>query len=743
MAGAIMRFGAADRGGAAERGGEYQFVFDDGVDFLESGGLAGSIPDDLAAEVLAAAAGRQGGAGVGAASAASGPPLSAAAAESQRLQAVRRTLPVFSHREDLLRAIADNQVLIMVGETGSGKTTQVPQYLHEIGYTKLGRVGCTQPRRVAAMSVAARVAAEMGVRLGDEVGYSIRFEDCTGPKTLVKYMTDGMLLREFLMEPDLASYSVIIVDEAHERTLHTDVLLGLVKDIALFREDIKVIISSATVDAHKFAAYFAGADGEPAPIYTIPGRRFPITYYYTKASEADYVQAAIVTVLQIHVTQDVPGDILVFLTGQEEIETAAEEIARRTRGLGTRVRELVVCPIYAALPAEQQARIFEPTPAGARKVVLATNIAETSLTIEGIVYVVDCGFVKESGYNARTGMETLEVVPISKNSAKQRAGRAGRTGPGKCFRLYTEWAFNHELPDDTAPEILRVNLATVVLMLKSLGIDDLVHFDFMDPPPHEALIRALEQLYALGALNDAGLLTALGRRIAEFPCDPMLAKAIVASAKFGCGADVVTICAMLDVNNAVFFRPKDQALVADTARAAFARGASGDHVALLNVFNGWRDSGFSSQWCAENFVQSKSMKRARDVRDQLAALCERAEVALAEAPHDAARNDAVGRAITSGFFYNVARLDGKGAGFRTVKGGHAVSIHPSSCLAKEEVPPDFVVYHELVLTSKEFLRCTTRINKAWLTELAPHYYKASDVERGGGGGGAGGGGARR
>ena len=240
---------------------------------------------------------------------------------------------------------------------------QIPQYLHEAGYTKLGKVGCTQPRRVAAMSVAARVSQEMGVKLGNEVGYSIRFEDCTSDKTVIKYMTDGMLLREFLTEPDLNSYSVIIIDEAHERTLHTDILLGLIKDIAKFRADIKIIISSATIDATKFSEYF-----DDAPIYKVPGRRFPVEIMYTKAPEADYLEAAVVTVLQIHITQPVPGDILVFLTGQEEIDNAVELLTQRTRGLGTRIRELLILPIYSTLPADQQAKIFEPTPPDARKV---------------------------------------------------------------------------------------------------------------------------------------------------------------------------------------------------------------------------------------------------------------------------------------------------------------------------------------------------------------------------------------
>ncbi|XP_043805259.1 pre-mRNA-splicing factor ATP-dependent RNA helicase DEAH1-like [Manihot esculenta] len=310
-----------------------------------------------------------------------------------------------------------------------------------------------------------------------QIGYSIRFEDCTSKKTLLKYMTDGMLLREFLDFAGLLTFSrfisVVMVDEAHERTLSTDILFGLVKDIARFRPELKLLISSATLDAAKFSDYF-----DSAPIFKIPGRRFPVEMHYTKAPEADYLDAAIVTVLQIHVTQS-PGDILVFFTGQVEIETAEEILKHRTRGLGTKIAELIIYPIYANLPTELQAKIFEPTPEGARKVVLATNIAETSLTIDGIKYVIDPGFCKMKSYNPWTGMESLLVTPISKASAMQRAGRSGRTGPGKCFRLYTAYNYNHDLDDNTVPEIQRTNLANVVLSLKSLGIHDLLNFDFI------------------------------------------------------------------------------------------------------------------------------------------------------------------------------------------------------------------------------------------------------------------------
>ncbi|KAF6215585.1 hypothetical protein GE061_010341 [Apolygus lucorum] len=499
MSSAVFHFGAKQR---EQQDVEYDLVLDSQIDFIQALSMPGTKerPNER--------------------------PMTEAQKKRMTIEETQKSLPVYKFKDDLIQAIKDHQVLIIEGETGSGKTTQIPQYLWQAGFTNDGKkIGCTQPRRVAAMSVAARVAEEANVKLGNEVGYSIRFEDCTSERTVLKYMTDGTLHREFLSEPDLQTYSVMIIDEAHERTLHTDILFGLVKDIARFRPDLKLLISSATLDAEKFSSFF-----DDAPIFRIPGRRFPVDIYYTKAPEADYIDACVVSILQIHATQPL-GDILVFLTGQEEIETCQEILTDRVRRLGSRVKELVILPVYSNLPSDMQAKIFEPTPPGARKVVLATNIAETSLTIDNIIYVIDPGFCKQNNFNSRTGMESLIVVPISKASANQRAGRAGRVAAGKCFRLYTAWAYKHELEDNTVPEIQRVNLGNVVLMLKALGINDLVHFDFLDPPPHETLVLALEQLYALGALNHHGELTKLGRRMAEFPLDPMMGKMLLASEK--------------------------------------------------------------------------------------------------------------------------------------------------------------------------------------------------------------------
>ncbi|KAH7358007.1 pre-mRNA-splicing factor ATP-dependent RNA helicase PRP16 [Plectosphaerella cucumerina] len=600
------------------------------------------------------------------------------AAEKKQLsiQETRKSLPIYQYRDDFLAAMEKFQILVIVGETGSGKTTQLPQYLHEAGYTKGGlKVGCTQPRRVAAMSVAARVADEVDCKLGQEVGFSIRFEDNTSDKTVLKYMTDGMLLREFMTEPDLAGYSAIMIDEAHERTVHTDILLALVKDLARERPDLKLLISSATMNAEKFAAYF-----DDAPIYNIPGRRYPVDIYYTPAPEANYLTAAITTIFQIHTTQG-KGDILVFLTGQDEIEAAEQQITDTARKLGNRVKELIICPIYANLPSDLQAKVFEPTPEGARKVVLATNIAETSLTIDGIVYVIDPGFVKENMYNPATGMSNLA-----------RSGRAGRVGPGKCFRLYTKFAYMNEMDESPMPEIQRTNLTGVMLQLKSLGINELLDFQFMDPPPTESLIGALNQLFALQALNHKGELTKMGRQMAEFPTDPMLAKAILAADKEGCVEEVLSVVSMLSEAATLFFRPKDKKLHADSARARFTIKEGGDHVTLLNIWNQW-----------ENFLQHRSLQRARDVREQLAKLCDRVEVAPSTA-------------LTAGFFPNAARLQRGGDSYRTVKKNATVHIHPSSVLMG------------LVQTSKEYMRSCMPVEPKWLSELAPHHYKRKDMD---------------
>ena len=649
--------------------------------------------------------------------------LKAAETQVDRIQATRKSLPIYAYRDELLKAIEDFQVLVIVGETGSGKTTQLPQFLFEKGFTKTGRIGCTQPRRVAAMSVAKRVSEEMGVRLGHEVGYSVRFDNATCEKTKVEYLTDGMLIRVLLSSPDLAEYSAIILDECHERSVATDVSLAVLKDLKEIRPDLRIVLSSATLNAQKFAEYFSDAEGNPAPIFNIPGRAFPVQINYTSQPESSYLNAALSTIWQIHIGGSPQGDILCFFTGQEEIEAAESSLQETAKKLGNRAKELLICPIYAALPADLQGRVFEPTPAGARKVVLATNIAESAITVDGVVYVIDPGFVKENVYNSRTSMESLVVTPCSRASANQRAGRAGRTAPGQCFRLYTRWAFYNELDESPTPEIQRTNLDSLVLLLQSLGINDLVNFDFLDSPPPEHLIRSLENLYALGALNDRGILSRQGRMMAEVPVDPKVSAALIAAGKFGCVAEVLSIIAMLGESSSLFFRPKDKKLLADSARQRFTV-AGGDMLTYLNIFNQWVESEFSSAWTKENFIQERSLKRARDVRDQVAALCDRIEIEISSC----GQNDLVPiqKALCAGFFPNAARLQRDGLSYRTVKNGMTTYVHPSSTLI--EARPKWVIFSELVLTSKEYMRNLMPIDATMLVEAAPHYHKKKDID---------------
>ncbi|KAJ1517154.1 DEAH-box ATP-dependent RNA helicase prp22 [Coelomomyces lativittatus] len=710
------------------------------------------------------------------------------------IQEQRESLPVFKLKDALIQAVMNNKILIVVGDTGSGKTTQMTQYLYEAGmhflpptttttktttsksqikkkkrttqpktekdpslsssssvHEKHTRpslseeeeeededdeeeveeddeiavdeneeddppapmmIGCTQPRRVAAMSVAKRVAEEVGCRLGDEVGYTIRFEDCTSSLTQIKYMTEGMLLRECLVDPYLRKYKVLILDEAHERTVNTDVLFGLLKATVMQRHDLRLIVTSATLDADKFSSYFY-----QCPIFTIPGRTFPVEILYTKEPEPDYLDAALIAVMQIHLSEP-PGDVLLFLTGQEEIDTSAEILFERMKALGHQVPELIILPVYSALPSEMQSRIFEPAPRGSRKVVIATNIAETSITIDGIYYVVDPGFVKQNAYDPKLGMDSLVVVPISQAQARQRAGRAGRTGPGKCYRLYTESAYRNEMLPTTVPEIQRTNLADTVLKLKAMGINDLLHFDFMDPPPAQTLITAMEQLYALSALDEEGLLTRIGRKMAEFPLEPPLAKMLLLSVELGCSDEILTLVAMLSVQN-VFYRPKEKQALADQKKAKFHH-PEGDHLTLLQVYQAWERSQYSNAWCYENYIQARSMRRAMDIRKQMVGIMDRYHQDIVSCGRHWGQ---VRKAICAGFFSHAAKKDPQ-EGYKTLVEGTPVYIHPSSSLFNKN--PEYVIYHELVLTTKEYMREVTAIEPTWLVEVAPNFFKIAD-----------------
>lgn len=643
----------------------------------------------------------------------------------------RRNLPVHQQRDEFLKIFQAHQIMVFVGETGSGKTTQIPQFVLFDDLPQLNgkQVACTQPRRVAAMSVAARVADELDVNLGEEVGYNIRFENKTSDKTILKYMTDGMLLREAMEDHLLSRYSVIMLDEAHERTLATDILMGLLKNLIQKRKDLKIIIMSATLESKKFQKYF-----NDAPLLTVPGRTHPVEIYYTPEYQKDYLDSAIRTVLQIHATED-EGDILLFLTGEEEIEDAVKKISLETDQMirEGQCGELSIYPLYGSLPPYQQQKIFEQAPPNrngkfGRKCIVSTNIAETSLTIDGVVYVIDPGFSKQKVYNPRIRVESLLVSPISKASAQQRAGRAGRTKPGKCFRLYTEEAFQKELIDQSYPEILRSNLSSTVLELKKLGIDDLVHFDFMDPPAPETMMRALEELNYLDCLSDEGELTKLGRMASNFPLDPMLAILLINSQKFNCSNEILTIVALLSVPN-VFVRPIQNRKLADEIKMLFSH-KDGDHLTLLNVYEEFVANGMDAKWCRENFLNYRSLVSAKNVRNQLKNIMEKHGVQLLSTDYNnRAYWENIRKALVAGFFMQVAK---KKSGsnknnYLTIKDNQDVMIHPSSVLTFDN---EWVLYNEFVLTSKNYIRTTTSIRPEWLIELAPKYYNLDHFQKG-------------
>ncbi|KAI3921650.1 hypothetical protein MKW92_042210 [Papaver armeniacum] len=622
------------------------------------------------------------------------------------------------------QVIRENQVIVIVGETGSGKTTQLTQYLCEDGYATNGIVGCTQPRRVTAMSVAKRVSEEMETDLGDKVGYAIRFEDMTGPNTKIKYMTDGVLLRETLKDSDLVKYSVIVMDEAHERSLNTDVLFGILKKVVAQRRDFKLIVTSAILDAQKFSNFFGGA-----PLFEIKGRTFDVKVSYIKSPCEDYVEGAVKQAMSIHITYP-PGDILIFMTGQEEIEATCFVLQERMDQLlktlsptaKKGVPKLLILPIYSQLPTDLQAKIFQKAEDGVRKCVVATNIAETSLTVDGILYVIDNGYSKMKVFNPRMGMDALQVFPVSQAAAKQRAGRAGRTGPGICYRLYTKSAFENEMLPSPVPEIQRTNLGNVVLLLKSLKTGDLLDFDLMDPPPQDNILSSMYQLWVLGALNNDGSLTPLGLKMVEFPLDPPLAKMLLTGGQLGCLNEVLIIVSMLSVTN-VFFRPKDRAEESDAAREKFFVPES-DHLTLLNVYQQWEAHQYRGDWCNDHYLHVKTLRKAREVRSQLLDILKTLKIPLTSCNLDW---DVLRKAICSSYFYNAARLKGIGE-YVNCRNGMPCFLPQNSALYGLGYTPDYVVYHELILTTKEYMQCATAVEPQWLAEMGPMFFSVKDSD---------------
>ncbi|KAJ3334228.1 hypothetical protein HDU76_006600 [Blyttiomyces sp. JEL0837] len=534
----------------------------------------------------------------------------------------RASLPIYKYKDDLIEAIKEFQILIVVGDTGSGKTTQLPQYINEAFSDK--RIIVTQPRRIAAISASTRVADEMGEKVGANVGYSIRFESVKSSHTKILYMTDGALLRTAATDPTLVSNAdIVILDEAHERSLETDVLFGLLKRAVKERPELKLVIMSATLDMDKFSSFF-----DEAPVFTVPGRMYGVELFYaTKvkmgALKSQFVTKAVEAIVHIHKSEE-PGDILVFLTGQQDIETCCRRIIEESDKLRSSeikhypsIKHLTVHPIYSALDTIEQKEVFRPAREGHRKVVVATNIAQTSVTIPGIRYVVDSGFVKEKMFDPQTGVDALLVTPISKSAATQRAGRAGRTAPGKVFRLYSREAFE-DMDKDTTPEIQRSSLIGTVISLKKMGIDDVLRFEFLDPPDTKLLIMALKQLFYLGAIDEFGKLTPLGRKMSDLPTSPFVSRSLIAACEqFGCGEEWLTLAAMLSSED-IFVSPRTEAkrVEAEGIHSSFSH-KSGDHVALLRIFAAFTESGDDPSWCRARYLRYRALRSARNVRKQL------------------------------------------------------------------------------------------------------------------------------
>ncbi|KAG0633351.1 P-loop containing nucleoside triphosphate hydrolase protein [Tuber brumale] len=546
----------------------------------------------------------------------------------------------------------------------------------------------------------------------------------TSPRTRIKYMTDGMLLREALVDPLLSRYSVVMIDEAHERTLSTDVLLGILKKIRRRREDLRIVVSSATLQAEEFARFFGdegesgekkrdggGDDGdgdeekkELTKIISLEGRCYPVDVLYLEEPTENYVEKAVQTVFDIHLKEG-EGDILLFLTGREEIETAISMIRERAEDLHPRAPQLLPLPLYAGLPSDEQLAVFDPAPENHRKVIVSTNIAEASVTIENIVFVIDCGFVKLRTFDPRTGIEALSAAPVSRASATQRAGRAGRTKAGKCFRLYTQRAFNDIMAEMGIPEIQRSNLAPVLLQLKALGIDNVVRFDFITPPPSELMVRALELLFSLGALDDYARLTKpLGLRMAEMPVDPMTAKILLNSVTFRCTDQILSIAAMTSVQN-VFITHEGSKKPAESAKP-FAPKANKPNAA---------------KWCKDHYLNFRALSRAVSVREQLRRYIDKFNLRVSgEGGGGTPTAEGIRRCLTTGYFAHAARMQPDGS-FRSVN-GMQLWAHPSSVMFNRKA--DWVVFHEVVETGKKtFIRDVTVIEKDWLLEYAPGFYQ--------------------
>ncbi|MDB4939443.1 MAG: ATP-dependent helicase HrpA, partial [Labilithrix sp.] len=621
-------------------------------------------------------------------------------------------LPISARVTDIAQAIEAHQVVIVAGATGSGKTTQLPKIALAMGRGLEKIIGVTQPRRIAATSVAARVASELGTPLGTDVGYQVRFDDRTSPATYVKFMTDGILLAEIQGDRLLHRYDTLVIDEAHERSLTIDFLLGWVKRILPERPDLKVVISSATIETERFSEFFGGA-----PVIQVEGRTYPVDVLYEPAPDDVDGPEAVANAVANVTSLDPRGDILVFLPGEREIRDTENELLARN------LRHTVVQPLYARLSAADQAKVFASIPQ--RRVILATNVAETSITIPGIVYVVDPGVARLSRYDPRSGITRLQIEGISQASADQRKGRCGRVRDGICVRLYDEQSFASR-PAFTDPEIKRTGLAGVILRMKSLGLGDVEEFPFLDPPQSKAVTEGYRVLEELGALGDKRELTPLGIQLARFPVDPRIGRMILAGAELGCLRQVLIIAAALNIQDPRE-RPRELQQKADELHRRF-RDERSDFIGLLRLWEFAQEAerkGTSNlrRVCRDNFLSFLRIREWGEVYRQLEQIVR--ELRLDAKPDAKSGEDALHRALLTGLLSKVGNWRPEQriyVGAKQTK----FATHPSSALARK--PPAWIMAFELVETTQLFARTAAKIEPEWLLEAAPHLVKHSYSE---------------
>ncbi|HEU5454191.1 MAG TPA: ATP-dependent RNA helicase HrpA, partial [Nocardioides sp.] len=649
-------------------------------------------------------------------------------------------LPVSARRDDIAAAIRDHQVVIVAGETGSGKTTQLPKICLELGRGQDRLIGHTQPRRIAARSVAERIAEELETGLGELVGYQVRFTDSTSPATQLKVMTDGILLAELQRDRQLRRYDTIIIDEAHERSLNIDFLLGYLKRLLPRRPDLKLIITSATIDPERFAAHFADRHGKPAPIIEVSGRTYPVEVRYRPLIEhaeedeegeavvRDQTEAIVDAVKEL--SAEGAGDILVFLPGEREIRDTADVLD----GLGLR-NPLEVVPLYSRLSAAEQHKVFQPH--GGRRVVLATNVAETSLTVPGIRYVVDTGVARISRYSARTKVQRLPIEPISQASANQRSGRCGRVEAGIAIRLYSEEDFESR-PEFTDPEILRTNLASVVLQMTSLGLGDIARFPFVEPPDRRNVTAGVQLLEELGALAGGGTdkhrLTRLGKRLARLPVDPRLGRMILEAERLGCLRDVLVIAAALSLQDPRE-RPAELQAQADQAHARF-RDQTSDFLTWLNLWRYLREqqrelsSSAFRRMCKREFLNYLRVREWQSFESQLRQVCREMRIQVGH-PTDQPDADGIHQALLSGLLSHIGLLEERDKGKRGPREylgarGARFAIFPGSGLHRKN--PQFLMAAELVETGRLWARQNAAIKPEWAERFGSHLVKRTYSE---------------